>query len=120
MEYLEEFGFEMLQPDELMRWWAPLSLYPRESCEIVVSLLSRLPLMLLTAERISCSTGLFVGFPLSEPMLWVTRSEAQHSALTCRSEVLPEHDDCVLQTVWQHADSFLMTVPFLRILVLST
>ena len=24
MEFLEEFGFEMLQPDELMRWWATL------------------------------------------------------------------------------------------------
>lgn len=38
MEYLEEFGFEMLQPDELSRWWSTSSLSPPGSCDVVVSL----------------------------------------------------------------------------------
>ena len=37
MEYLEEFGFEMLQADELSRWWAASSLPLPGSCDVVVS-----------------------------------------------------------------------------------
>lgn len=37
MEYLEEFGFELLQADELSRWWAAASLPPPGSCDVVVS-----------------------------------------------------------------------------------
>lgn len=67
MEYLEEFGFEMLQPDELMRWWAPLSLYPRESCDMVVSFHNRLPVMLFIPEcQLCCSTDLCEPVTLSK------------------------------------------------------
>ena len=38
MEYLEEFGVEMLQPDELSSWWAASSLSSPETCDVVVSL----------------------------------------------------------------------------------
>ena len=37
MEYLEEWGFEMLLPDELARWWAAILLHPLHDCELVVS-----------------------------------------------------------------------------------
>ncbi len=37
MEYLEEWGFEMLLPDELARWWAAIVLHPQPNCELVVS-----------------------------------------------------------------------------------
>lgn len=39
MEYLEEWGFEMLLPDELARWWAAMTLHPQPNCQLVVSLL---------------------------------------------------------------------------------
>ncbi|KAL0032885.1 hypothetical protein WJX77_004910 [Trebouxia sp. C0004] len=37
MEYLEEWGFEMLLPDELARWWAAILLHPQPNCELVVA-----------------------------------------------------------------------------------
>ena len=37
MEYLEEWGFEMLLADELARWWAAVLLHPQPNCELVVS-----------------------------------------------------------------------------------
>ncbi len=37
MEYLEEWGFEMLLADELARWWAAILLHPQSNCELVVS-----------------------------------------------------------------------------------
>ena len=37
MEYLEEWGFEMLLADELARWWAAILLHPQPNCELVVS-----------------------------------------------------------------------------------
>ncbi|KAL0044760.1 hypothetical protein WJX82_008644 [Trebouxia sp. C0006] len=37
MEYLEEWGFEMLLADELARWWAAVLLHPQPNCELVVA-----------------------------------------------------------------------------------
>ena len=37
MEYLEEWGFEMLLADEVARWWAAILLHPQPNCELVVS-----------------------------------------------------------------------------------
>ncbi|DBA66882.1 TPA: hypothetical protein ACH3X2_002010 [Trebouxia sp. C0005] len=37
MEYLEEWGFEMLLADELARWWAAILLHPQPNCELVVA-----------------------------------------------------------------------------------
>ena len=37
MEFLEEWGFEMLLADEVARWWAAILLHPQPNCELVVS-----------------------------------------------------------------------------------
>ena len=37
MEYLEEWGFEMLLPDELARWQAVMNLHPQYNAHLVVN-----------------------------------------------------------------------------------
>ena len=37
MEFLEEWGFEQLTPEELTRFWSTTNLQPQPNCDLLVS-----------------------------------------------------------------------------------
>ncbi|KAL0039457.1 hypothetical protein WJX79_008968 [Trebouxia sp. C0005] len=125
MEYLEEWGFEMLLADELARWWAAILLHPQPNCELVVAKGLAPGQYLLThqpgSDAVSCFTAQIsatqdepggLGVPLPCGPLGVCKDMVYdlHAAHVNSGATDTEQD--LFAGAWQQADPDIDQVPF--------